>query len=332
MAKNVVMKDIANALGISIVSVSKALSDKEGVSEDVRKKIHDKAAELGYKYENSKRDMQSVSGNIGIIVANHFFDNNSFYTHMYKELLIKCTSSNYTGILEIVGKEDEKNCKKPRLVHERKVDGVILMGEFKSDYVNMIEGQELPYMLLDFHLEDFDSDSVISDGTYGTAKLTSLLIENGFTKIGFVGSILATSSIMDRYLGYCKTLLRNNIKINDDWIIADRNEDGFSIDMKLPEEMPEAFVCNSDESAYFLCEKLKGLGYKIPEDISITGFDNFRFATLCTPELTTFKVDINGMTSSVVDQLIRKIRGKNIISGRTIIAGKCIIRDSVAKK
>lgn len=113
-------------------------------------------------------------------------------------------------------------------------------------------------------------------------------------------------------------------------MISDRGDDGLFIELDLPEDMPTAFVCNCDELAYILMEKLKAKGYRIPEDISVVGFDNYTFAGYSSPRLTTVEVNVEAMAQTAVETLIKRILGEKYIQGRRVISGNLIIRDSVA--
>ena len=136
---------------------------------------------------------------------------------------------------------------------------------------------------MDFYDDVIAGDSVQSDNVSGSFQITEHLLQSGCRKIAFVGSVRATSSIMDRYLGYCRALLQAGIEPRADWRLEDRDADGSWIPLCLPKEMPDGFVCNCDEVAFNLVEKLKKEGYRIPEDIAVTGYDDHRFSTICTP-------------------------------------------------
>ena len=331
MNKIITMKDVASQLNVSVVSVSKALSGKDGVSDTVRRKIIEKAVEMGYVYPSQQNNLKDVNGNIGIIVADRFFTDNSFYSNMYRALLIKSSEVGFSTIFEIITAENEKKYALPNMIIGDKVDGIIFMGQINDDYIQEIIKTGLPYMLLDFYDEKNKNDCVVSDGISGAYDLTTHLLNSGHKKIGFVGSIMATTSILDRYLGYYKALIKHKITLDDKIIIPDRDENGRFIELNLPENLPSAFVCNCDEVAYLLVEKLKSVGYKIPEDISVVGFDDFRFATLCSPQLTTFHVDVEGMADEVISQLKRKIEHKSYTKGCITINGKMVQRESVKK-
>ena len=97
------------------------------------------------------------------------------------------------------------------------------------------------------------------------------------------------------------------------------------------EEMPDAFVCNCDETAYYFVNQLKEEGYRVPEDISVVGFDDYIYARLCEPMLTTFRVDLETMSEVAVDAMIKKIRDERYQIGRKVISGELIIRNSVTQ-
>jgi LacI family transcriptional regulator len=332
--KNVTMKDIAVKLDISTVTVSKALSDKDGVSEELKEKIKAVADELGYRYNSpAKAIKEGKSYNIGILIANRFLrdDGDAFYLKMYQSVIKALSRVNYYGIMEIVSSESEKNLIIPNIISDNKVDGVIILGQMNFEYISLMKESGIPLVFLDFYDEILEVDSVISDSFYGSYMVTKYLISQGHKNIGFVGNIFSTSSILDRYLGYYKALLSNGIKLHEDWVVNDRGDDGTYIDFVLPEQLPTAFVCNCDSVAYLFIKKLKKLGYRVPEDVSVVGFDNDIFANLSSPKLTTVEVDVEMMTESAVDAMIRKVNGDKYFVGRKVVSGKLVVRDSIIK-
>lgn len=185
-----------------------------------------------------------------------------------------------------------------------------------------------PFMLLDFYDDAIAADCVLSDNTSGSYMLTEHLISTGRRNVGFVGSVQSTSSIMDRYLGYVKALLRAGLPIRDDWRLEDRDPSGKFIPLSLPQEMPDAFVCNCDEVAYNLVETLKRNGYRVPQDVAVTGYDDYRFSTICNPQLTSYRVDLDCMAKTVVAQLRRKMAHKPAIAPTVIVPGGFVRRES----
>ena len=331
MAKEVTMKDIAASLGISTVSVSKALSGKDGVSDEMRASIKQKALEMGYRYSITKSEKEGKKYIIGVLVEEHFIrdQTSNFYFKMYQSIIMKLSQNSYSGILEILTADMLGREELPKIITDQKVDGIIALGKINGAYLKKVRQTKLPLVYLDYYDRDMEVPSVITDNVYGTYMLMNHVIGMGHKKIAYVGDIYATPSILDRYLGYIRGLIMHNIPIRDDYLICDRDQNGTYLDLEMPEDMPTAFVCNCDEIASILINKLKDLGYCVPEDISVVGFDNTSLAEFTAPKLTTIQVDVDSMTQTACDILIRMICGEQGIHGRKVISGHLIIRDSV---
>lgn len=288
---------------------------------------------MGYRvHAGTHGAKDGLTYNIGIIVAKHFIsDASSFYWIVYRYIVELLQKQNYYGMLEVVN--DHNGMEEiPNSVLDHKVDGLIVLGQLSDEYISKLISHQLPTVFLDFYGSREDADAVLSDNFYGAYMLTSHLIENGHRRIGFLGSIGSTSSIQDRYLGYYKALLENRIPLRQDWVIGDRsNESDIFPEFTLPQDMPTAFVCNCDETAYKLVNQLKNAGYSVPEDISVVGYDNHIYSTICNPRLTTIDVNSRVMSTEAVDIILHKIRDVNYRRGRTLVTGKLVRRESVKK-
>lgn len=329
--KAVTMSDIAKVMNVSTVTVSKALGDRDGVSEELRERIKQKATEMGYRMHTGGRgNHDGLSYNIGIVVARHFIgDASSFYWIVYRYIVELLQKQNYYGMLEVVNDAGAAG-EIPNSVLDKKVDGLIVLGQFSDSYVDKLMNCGLPTVFLDFYGSREDAEAVLSDNFYGAYMLTSHLIANGHRRIGFLGSISSTSSIQDRYLGYYKALLENRIPLRQDWIISDRsNESDIFPEFTLPADMPTAFVCNCDEAAYKLVNQLKNTGLSVPDDVSVVGYDNHIYSTISSPRLTTIDVNSRVMSTEAVDIILHKIRDGSYKRGRTLVTGKLVRRESV---
>jgi len=330
---NVTMRDIANKLGVSSVTVSKALNDKDGVSEELKEKIKILADEMGYRFNTHAKSIKDgLSYNLGIVIPERFTGKTqSFYLQFYQMLTRILDGYHYSGILYILGQEDEDQLVLPRIYSEKKVDGFIILGQIGNEYVKEIQKIDSPVIFLDFYTDQNEIDSVLTDNFFGGFEITNYLIENGHEKVAYVGNIYATSSIQDRFLGYYKSLLEHRIELRQDYIINDRDERGRYIDISFPEDMPTAFVCNNDEIAYNLINNLQKNGYQVPGDCSVVGFDNSIYAALTEPLLTTVEVNIKEMSKTAVKIIMEKLHNPNEKYGRTLINGRIIHRNSVKR-
>lgn len=327
MGKPIRMADIAKKLNISVVSVSKALAGKSGVSEEMRTKIITLARQMGYEGTRAHSELDST-GNIGVLVSDHFFTDNSFYASLYRSLVLSSTNENLTCMVEIISQEAERAKSLPALVTGRKIDGIAFMGNLKWDYLQAVIACGLPCILLDFYIPGQNLDCVLSDNLNGGFLLTKHLLAQGLRKIGFVGNILSSSSIMERYLGYHQALRTDGLVPREDWILKDRDKNNMPIPLKLPEELPQAFLCNCDETAYHLVETLAHEGRRVPQDIAVCGYDDSRFATLCQPPLTTYQVNAEKMAETAISRLAKKIRQEETETMTCTISGNLIIRES----
>lgn len=325
------MRDIADKIGVSSVTVSKALNDKEGVSEELKCKIKELADEMGYRYNALAKSMKDgLSYNIGVIIPERFAGiNQSFYLLVYQNITRVLENHGYYGILHILSSDDEKLLQLPRIYYEKKVDGFIILGQTSKSYIEKIQSIDSPKVFLDFYDDHADIDSVITDNFYGAYEITNYLIHNGHRDIGFIGNLYSTSSIQDRYLGYYKSLLEHCIDLKEENIINDRDENGAYIDIEVPEKLPTAFVCNCDQVAHHLVHKLTKLGYSVPEDCSVVGFDNDVYAAITDPGLTTVEVDVEEMAKNAVNFILEKVKDQEKSFGRVLVKGKIIYRNSV---
>ncbi len=336
MAKKVTLADIAAKVGVSNVAVYKALSGKPGVSDDLRVKIKMLAEEMGYKNTASEKEKTADrTGNIGVIAPEQYcIFSTSFYGQLYEKVVKALYRSNYYGILELLTAEDEKKGRMPKVLKEGKVDGLILLGQMREEYIDMMVKQtRLPVYFLDTYQPQMNLDTVISDGYHGTYMLTRYLIAQGHRRIGFVGSVEATSSIADRYWGYRRALRESGIVYQDSWEIPDRDAKGTTYENIIQDAGDlEAFVCNCDYAADVVMQNLKELGYGIPEDISVVGFDDFLPIGMEGNRVTTYEVDMEKMADVCVKSLIKKIDGKKYFEGIQIVPGKIIDRGTVAAR
>lgn len=336
MAKAVKLADIAKIVGVSTVTVSKALSDQKGVSEELRGKIKKLADEMGYKQPSAVRKQQpNKSYNIGILIAEPFLSKyESFYWQMYQAVVTKAVSKECFTLLEVVSPRDEEKGSLPKFVSDRKVDGVIVIGAMSHSYLkNLNERGGVPVIYMDFYDEKETSDTVISNSFYGAYTLTNYLFSMGHRKIAYVGTLLATSSITDRYFGYCKSMLEHGAELKQEWVIQDRSLETGKLDLtrmeRLPKEMPTAFVCNSDLTASYVIKILNDRGYRVPEDISVVGFDNYIYPGLCEIGITTYEVDIKEMARRVIHNIVKKMENDNYKPGMFIVEGRPVYRESV---
>ena len=292
---------------------------------------------MGY-VKKSVSEKTSNSYTIGVVVAERYFrEDQSFYWLLYQEISKRAIASNCFPVLEIISHDVEKALEMPRVIEEKKIDGMIVMGEFKKEYGRMLNRDvALPLLNLDASCVEEGTDCVVSDNITAGYQMTNYLFGLGHEKIGFVGTRLVTGSIDERYLGYIRSLMEHGARWRQEWVLDDRDREHGKVDAEtrfiLPEgDMPTAFFCNCDVSASLLIRKLEKQGYSVPEDISVVGFDNYVQDQFAGIGLTTYEIDTKEMARRAVHILLHKLEDKNYSTGRFVLAGRFIERESARR-
>lgn len=323
------LKDIADEIGVSTVTVSNALSGKKGVSDGMRSRIEAVARKMGYNVDRYTRKEEG-GFRVGVLVADIYIEvGNSFYWALYQQLAYAASKSQSVTMLGVLDSELQRSKELPRMLQEKAVDGMIIIGWLFRPYIeNLVSHAGVPIVLLDFAVKGLPCDAVLSSNYIGMYKMVRYLLSKGHRDIAYVGSRFANENIMDRYYGYRKALMEENIRFRKEWVLEDRDLITGEVRISLPENMPTAFACNSDLTASRLYDLLREQGYRIPEDVSIVGYDNYLIHSFAS-SLTTYNVDMKRMASIALKLLLGKIRGVEKNYGIRYIDSVIIERNSV---
>ena len=331
--KKVRLEQIAEAVGSSVVTVSNALNDRKGVSEELRSRIKETAKEMGYEASETPVQVNKKSYTIGVIVAERYVKEfPSFYMDIYKYVAQEATKRGNMTILEVADKTKEDLEQKFNTFQDIDIAGIIIIGEMNRAYVKEVKKSlNLPIVCVDFYDVSEDIDYIVTDNFGGMEQMTELLLKAGCEDLAFVGTPQATGSIMDRYLGFTKAMTKWGKTVDAANVIPDRDENRYSykIDVELPEKLPDGFVCNCDKAAKALLFKLMERGVFIPEDVSIVSFDHYYSQVQNGMELTTYENDEKVIANISVNTLIKRIEGGKHPKGIRIVEGRVIQGNTV---
>jgi len=330
----ITMADLAADMGISLTAVSRALSGKPGVSDQLRAQIIERARQLGYRKAVTDEAAAASRPLVGVLVTEHFANRqSSYYQKMYEYLKAYAQAENQRTSLCLLTEEMTAAMQMPPFLGERAAAGMVLMGPMDSAYFTSItQHSPIPYVCLDTADEEHELDSVLTDNFFGMYQMTRYLLARGHRKIRFVGTVGSTEAITDRYYGFVKAMEEYALKTTRAEIIPDRaTREGYGFKMQLPDdpELPTAFVCNCDQTAAKVITLLEERGLNVPKDISVVGFDGYLYPGLCDVALTSYAVDMEGMASHCIRLLGRKIRKEAYKRGVRIIEGQLAERQSV---
>ncbi len=332
MRKEVRLADIAKQLGVSVVTVSNALAGQKGVSEELRTKIKQVAAEMGYQVRGTAVSSKKIL-NVGVIIGEKYLGPYpSYYWKVYQELSLIAGLHNCVILFEVLRHEREAALELPLFAVEQQIQGLIVIGEIGRPYLEFLHEQpDFPMVLVDFMMQGMGCPSVMADNYYGMYKMVNYLIEQGHKEIAYVGTLLASNSITDRYFGYRKALMERGLEVNPDWVLQDRTMEGQIGNIQLPDRMPTAFACNCDLTASVLVNLLESQGYRIPEDISIVGFDNYLYEGLCDTSITSYEVDIKEMVRCAIKIVVSLAECGKAPADMRMVSGCVVEKESVRR-
>lgn len=327
------MQDIADYLGVSKVTVSKALRGHSDLSAAMCGNVKEAAEKMGYVYQTtSKVPKAPLFRTIVVLTSTRYFgQDDSFYVELYRLLSAQLEARGYLTVLHILNEQAEQSQTIPQILTDRKADGVIFLGQLSRTYIQKFCQLHLPFVFLDFYYDCFQTDCIITDNFFGAYEVTNLLIANCHRDIGFFGNINLTSSIQDRYLGYYKSLLEHGVQINPQWILRDQGDDGVWLETELPEKLPTAFVCHCDKAARGLISLFRRRGIQVPENCSVVGFDDSPDAIQKQPRLTTVHVHLEEMAALTARRIVKRMQGGGLKYGRILVKGDVVLRDSVRR-
>lgn len=281
--EKVTMKDIADALDISRVTVSKAFNNQAGVSDSLKEMIFEKARELGY----GKIPTQALhtggyaEHTVALIVSRP--DSASFWTSIIHRMAQELSEYNINLMYIYVPSSYTKDFSLPSILTKDSVECIAVVNVYEPTILGMVNELPGPKVFLDTipTLTDrkLDGDLLLIEGYRTEAEITELLIADGHKEIGFMGDINYAQTNKERYLGYRDSMDRYKLAIRPEYLMI-QSIDVFSykneIDRFLDSltEWPTAFVCASDYVASFVQGYMDENPQKLPHPVTLTGFDN----------------------------------------------------------
>ena len=313
----VTMKDIAERLGVSINAVSLALNNRPGVGEELRRKILRIAEETGYLQKKSKYERTFMRTNLCVMMQSIYASSRNFCGFYGQVLYAVSQEAGRYGYDIIIDFFDEADMQPPGCVAERRVSGIIVIGKIGDKNISRLQEYGLPLVVVDHASLRRPLNCIVTDNKLGGFIQTQYLLDRNFTRIGFFGDLRYSLSIKERYFGFQEALHQSGLDVGGEdaahWysITAPGLEravlnDDTSVGLKLlqgMEALPEAFVCSNDQAAFYLIRILRDMGIRVPEDVSVVGFDDIDLAGKIVPALTTVRVDREDMGVRAVQRI-----------------------------
>jgi LacI family transcriptional regulator len=334
----VTIADIARESGVSPATVSLVLRDKPGIGYETRQRVMDCARSLGYIFTSSNPTNETAISGIGLIIKIDPSQESSvdqFYTPVLAGIEAFCRYRNINLLYAHMPVDADNNLLEvPRLLQEQTVDGLLLVGVWLNGTImRVLKQQDIPTVLVDAYAPTNLFDAVLTDNEIGAYQAVSYLIENGHHHIAIVGSLPKSyPSIQERRAGYIKAMAEHNLApyFIDCHMHSNEAVPATVAYLEQHPEITAVFSCN-DEVAIGVIAALQAQGRRVPEDLSIIGFDNIALAKHITPALTTMRVDKMGMGRLAAQLLVNRIEYPTAGQVQTFIQPSLIERQSIAK-
>ena len=315
--EKVTMKDIADALNISRVTVSKAFNNQAGVSDALRETIFDKARELGY----TKLPYQAQTGSqapaaqeertVALVVSRP--ESSFFWTGIIHRMAQELSEYNINLMYVYVPSTFTRDFVLPSVLFGSTLSGIAVVNVYDPVILGMVNDLPLPKVFLDTipTLTDrkLNGDLLLIEGYRTEAEITESLILDGHKEIGFIGDINYAQTNKERYLGYRESMDRYKLPIRPEYCCID-SMGVFSYEKEIYayldglSQWPTSFVCVSDYVAHFVQQYLSDHQQKLPHPVVLTGFDNTDEYTNVSGRITTANVPTGLLGKRMALQLL----------------------------
>lgn len=335
------VKDIAKKLNLSPATISLVLNDRPGISEATREKV--KAALKDMGCEDMLTARESGRKNILFVVYRKnpaVGENTQRFSQVFSEIIEGVERQAKMRGFQLMILYMDQNSFETELgrIAGTRADGIILLAtEMWEEQIDRFEELGIPLVVLDNYIGKKPYDYVTINNEMGVYEALSCLKEAGHEKIGYFHIVENANNFIERYFAFGTAMRRLELEINENFILEFNTAGGDTLQcemqkrMEQMEEMPTAFFADNDIVAICGIQSLKRMGYRIPEDISIIGFDDMPLSEILDPPLTTIQTQKQTMGAVAVNLLIDKMEEKFPGNLKVEVSVSLIVRQSVGR-
>lgn len=334
--KKVSIYDIAQQLGVSTSTVSRALQNNPAISTEVRDRIRKRAEEMGYKPNVFAVNLQRGSTRtIGVVVP---MVSRNFFSQAIDGIEEAASRGGYDVMIYQSKNELDREIRIVDRFLQGKVDGVIAsLASCGGDYAHYqaLVRYDVPLVLFDRSCDELEVGTVLLDDYKGAFDSVEHLIAQGYRRIYHYGGFRQVNIWRNRCQGYLDAMYKHGLEVDPAWVTEDETteEGGAAFLERLlsgGEPLPEALFCAGDYAALGAYRALCRHGLRVPEDMALAGFANEPFCELITPSFTSVEQFGYRMGSAAAQMLLDKLAGgayQNVV-----IPPELMIRESSQRK
>jgi DNA-binding LacI/PurR family transcriptional regulator len=341
--RNISIKDIAKSAGVAISTVSNVINNKDLVTDKTRDKVLRKIDKLGYKPNLLAQSLRTQkTKTIGAIV---YDISNPFVARIVKGMEEVAKKRGYIMVLSCTFNDAAEEERQISVLINQFIDGLLIIsGSDNAEIYKKAAMKKVPVVFVDRELENMGGGCVIIDNIQAAKSAVDYLVSLGHKEIGYISYPVGSQTIIaNRFKGYCEGLESNKIPYNEDFVVIDdaymdQELEGKDMDITFnlmqayisKNKLPTAFITISDIIAYGLLKALRVNNIKVPQEVSVIGFDNIIFDDYVCPPLSTVKQPKKLMGITGMNLLLDIVEGKVVEKKKIILPTKIVVRESTA--
>ena len=323
--KKVTIQDIADALGVSRNTVSKAINNADGLADATREKILQKAVEMGYKQFSYVSAVTSVAGNaLGAVrqspgfqgeialFTTIFVDQSHFASLMLDKFQRELSQLGYTLNTHRVTPENLRSGTLPVTFVPERASAIVCIEVFDKAYADMVCTVDLPVLFVDGPVKHFgeqlNADQLYMDNSSEITRFIHEMLARGYRRIGFLGDIDHCQSFFERYCAFRTAMLLEGAPVEECYILRNTLPGPLAEALCALDTLPDVFLCANDFAAFDALRALEILGKSCPEDVMLCGFDDCAESRISRPPLTTIHIHTQVMAFTAVQLLVSRIK------------------------
>jgi Transcriptional regulators len=331
MAAKISIKTLSEVTGFSPATISNALNNKRGVNRETSAEILRVAKEMGYISENRITKIRFV-----IYKRNgKIIDDTPFFSLLIDGVETECKRLGYELVMCNLDRRDEDYEEQVRWLINDPTSAIIFLGtELMENDIELYKAAKCPFLIFDCFESNMLFDGVLINNADSARVAIEYLIDKGHRKIGYLRGDFRIKAFRSRAMGYARAMHNHNLEINSAYTLTlnatmeGAYEDMKKILMQKP-NLPTAFFADNDMLALGAMKALQEMGYSIPGDVSIIGFDDLPFCEITTPRLTTIRVSKQEMGITAVRRLDEMIKKPGRSKLKISVCTEFIERESV---
>lgn len=330
----VTIKQLAEKLGVSSATISRALNMEKGVSKELRNTVISLAKELSYHSDLRAKGLVTKKVNVITVIipqTTEFAFSNNYYSSVLKGIMQTANKFEYFVLLSL-GKQDNY----AKSYDNNLSSGLIVITNRPEDAaLQLLETRDIPLVMTPGYIDRDTCPTVTVDNFGGSFKATQYLLELGHRKIGFIEGVVNSKNSYERKAGYLEALKQYGCRPDKKWIIngdftQEAGAKGVQAFFSLSDP-PTAILTANDFTAIGALHEAKNLGLKIPKDLSVIGFGDIPIASMTDPPLTTVRAPYQKMGEVLTKHTIMLIEGKPLIRKKIKLPVEFVERLSTGK-